>query len=196
MARAKPESHTKLTSWNEVQRQESKILARLHAEPALTLAALANPLLALEDLGYQIEDNLKQEIEDRLRFPENHVQVADLRKKILEMAGKPFALNSAESLHATLSSLLGKKVASSLTLSDTVPVFAVSGEQNVVDPLECLEDAHPIVKALVQYRRLQATVPPFSTRDVYDDIRQGNRTPLVSNIVVHTGREHKNRGEL
>jgi DNA polymerase I-like protein with 3'-5' exonuclease and polymerase domains len=196
MARSKPEPNTKLTSWSEVQSQESTILARLHAEPALTLAALANPLLALEELGYQIDDDLKQEIEDRLRFPKNHAQIATLRKKIFEVAGKPFALNSAESLHVTLSSLLGKKVASSLTLSDTALVFAVPGEQNVADPLDRLEDAHPIVKALVQYRRLQATVPPFSTRDMYDDIRQGNRTPLVSNIVVHTGRGHKIVGEI
>jgi DNA polymerase I-like protein with 3'-5' exonuclease and polymerase domains len=192
MTRGYAKVEIRLNSWRDAQRQEKAILALLHADPHLMLAAASNPLFALEELGYQIDEGLKQEFEDRLRFGSGFEQMAALRKKIFDLAGKPFELNSAESLHTVLAGLLEKKVLRTLTLSDTAPLHALAATNaEIADPLERIRDAHPIMKPLLQYRRADAGAPPFATRQVYQSIRGGERAPSVKDITIRPKKLHK-----
>lgn len=192
MARAHGAAATEVNSWDDVQREEKAILTRLHANPALMLAFAANPLLALQELGYEIHADHKQEFEDRLRFGSHFEQVGSLRKKIFSLAGKPFELHSAAALHAALSTLLEKEVARTLTSMETAPLyfFRAAGTE-ITDPLERIRDAHHIMKPLLQYRRIEAGAPPFATPEVYHDIRHGKRVRPFTNMTVRLGKAHK-----
>jgi hypothetical protein len=177
-----------LTSWRTVQRREHEILSQLSADPALLLAAAANPLFALAEIGYQITGELSQEFTDRLRFGSDFPRISSLRKQIFELAGDTFDLDSAESLHAALTSLIGNRLTRPISVADTAPFYAfepATGRQlEIKDPLQDIADDHPIVTLLLQYRQLNASVPPFANHQVYDEIRRGERTLPITSITI------------
>ena len=47
-------SRPSIDSWKEAQTVAPAVLERLNADPPLLMAAATNPLLALEELGYDI----------------------------------------------------------------------------------------------------------------------------------------------
>ncbi len=177
-----------LTSWRDVQRQERGILSQLSADPALLLAAAANPMFALAEIGYQVTDKLSHELTDRLRFGSDFRRISSLRKQIFELAGDTFELDSAESLHAVLTSLIGSGLTRPITVSDTAPFYAfepVTGSHvEIEDPLQDIANDHAIVALLLQYRQLNASVPPFADRQVYDEIRRGERALPITSITI------------
>jgi len=98
-----------LKSWKEAQQQIVSIVTRLNANQSLMLAAAANPFFALEELGYSISEDVRQEFEDRLRFGEaNGKQLHSLRQDIFRIAGKQIDLNSSADLFDTLAHLVSE----------------------------------------------------------------------------------------
>jgi hypothetical protein len=177
-----------LNSWRDVQRRENGILSQLTADPALLLAAAANPVFALAEIGYQVTDELRQEFTDRLRFGSNFRRIESLRKQVFELAGNTFEVDSAESLLAALTSLIGNGLARPITVSDTAPFYAfqpaTGSHVEIAEPLQDIANDHPIVAPLLEYRQLNASVPPFADRQVYDEIRRGERTLPITSITV------------
>src|SRR4051794_17818349 len=105
----------RLNSWKEAQQAIDDSLATLNADQSLLLAAASNPLFALQELGYEISENVRQEIEDRIRLgPSGAQQLQSLRDEIFKIAGGQFDLNSPEALSATLSRTLNYKGTHSL----------------------------------------------------------------------------------
>jgi DNA polymerase I-like protein with 3'-5' exonuclease and polymerase domains len=177
-----------LSSWAQAQRQVGTILAKLNEDQDLMLAAAANPLFALEELGYQIDENLKQEFEDRIRFgPRTAPKLIALREQIFKAAGRAFDLNSSDALAEILSPLVRPdKAASSLSSAATAQAAYTRKPDRPGDALESLRNAHPIMEPLLEYRRIQAGAPRLATRELYDEIRQKKRalplTKLVANL--------------
>jgi hypothetical protein len=57
-----------IDSWKEAQTVAPTVLERLNADPSLLLAAASNPILALQELGYDISPSFREEFVDRVRF--------------------------------------------------------------------------------------------------------------------------------
>src|SRR4051812_11611067 len=86
-----------ISSWKAAQALIPEILERLNADQPLLLAALANPLFALEELGYEIEPSFEEELIDRLRFgTKDAARIRHLRKEIFAHAGDAFDLESED----------------------------------------------------------------------------------------------------
>ncbi len=191
-----------IESWEQLQEQVESILERLNADPALALAAAANPLYALEELGFQISPHVRPEIEDRLRFrPRAIARLRELRGDIYRHAGRPFDLDSGEELERVLFDRLGlvppvaaapapqarraepkyRELAEETAYRppprlDLRPLVREPGrKEESRDPLESLRGAHPIVEPLLEYRRLEASEPRLAPRALYDDVRRGKR---------------------
>lgn len=180
------ETKRKLNSWQEAQQQIGAILESLNANHSLMLAAASNPLLALQELGYEIAEDVHQEFEDRIRLGASGAKrLQSLREEIFKIAGKPFNLNSAEELSSTLSVLLKQKGARALSLADARPLLSVVSAPTAPDPLEQMRDLHPIMGPLLEYRRLDASTPRFATRELYDEIRQGKHSLPITKITAH-----------
>jgi hypothetical protein len=183
-------SHTQLTSWRVAQQNFASILASLMAEPRLMFAALSNPFLALQELGYEIPPEVSQEFEDRIRFgASGFEQMRDLRDTIFTKAGTPIDLDSQEAVHEMLSHFLGAKHRDrlrSLSLADAGPLPVTAFLSKAPDPLEPLRGLHPIVEPLLEYRRLDASTPRFAPRELYEEIRQGKRTLPITRLVFHS----------
>jgi hypothetical protein len=177
----------KLSSWESAQQRVGTILASLNKNSDLMLAAAANPLHALRELGYEIGEGVEQEFEDRIRFgPHNGPKIGALREEIFKSAGRRFDLDSPEALADALSSLIKtNKGASTFTHAEAAPVAFTPHPNRPADLLEKLRNAHPIMKPLLEYRRMQASTPKFATKEFYDEIRQKKRALPITKLVAH-----------
>jgi hypothetical protein len=155
----------KVVPLSVVQAELSEILGRL-GEGAASTAAAANPVLALEELGYPLDLEGRLELEDRGRFGARQVaERCRLREQIFEAAGRSFDLQDPQAVHRLLTD----------DLHLVVPVEPEELARPLVDrdPLHELKDAHPVMAPLLAYRRLDASVPGFAPRDLYARLRSG-----------------------
>ena len=82
--------HT-IRSVEELRARVPAILKRLNADQSLLLAAAANPVLALEELGYRIPNELHRELDHRIRFSATERErLATLVARMHEIATVPF----------------------------------------------------------------------------------------------------------
>jgi hypothetical protein len=182
--------HT-IASLEDARRDIVHILAEINADPSLAIAAAANPLFALEDLGYQVTPEAHTEIADYVRFGATKAaRLRKLRKTIYDAAGQSVDLQSEVSLRDLLENLRtpsGKPLGGKALRRGALAEITVARSPQVKwavrdeDPLEAFRGKHPVVDALLEYRQIEASEPRLATRAVYDEIRQGKkRTPLVS----------------
>jgi len=191
-----------IRSLEDAQQRISLILSQINADSALARAAAANPIYALEDLGYEISPEARIDIEDRVRFgKEKGRQLHQLRLRIFTLAGHAFDLQSEEDLRRVLFQELeifskrqyATESSADLAASKLILPPQVRWGQKVEDPLEMVRDAHPIMAPLLAYRSLEASEPRLASRTVYDEIHQGKRRiPITSlHAVVKTGHVKK-----
>jgi hypothetical protein len=187
-----------LTSLDALRRRVPEIVQLINAEPALALRAAANPILALEELGYSLDEALAREVAMRVRFDEPTVaKLQALTKRIHKLAGEPFDLESPEETGRVLFETLGlprvdlvqrvviaegrlaegqtreyEKRRAAPPDSASIPRRQVGGVAPL-DPLTALEGAHPVIAPLLEYRAIEASMPPLAPRELYDRIAHG-----------------------
>lgn len=92
-----------IRSVEELRAQVPAILKRLNADQALLLAAAANPVLALEELGYRIPNELHRELDHRIRFSAaERERLAALMARMHEIARGPFDPDDSAELERIL----------------------------------------------------------------------------------------------
>jgi competence ComEA-like helix-hairpin-helix protein len=184
-----------VNSWEQLQANIESILDQINDNPPLALAAAANPLLALEDLGYEIEPVVRVEIERRVRFsPRVVVRLRQLEDDVATIAGRYVNLNSAEDVRRLLFDELKLETPGEYgedyrqatqtrvrrtdkagrAVLDTRPLppdLSTVGER--IDPLEVLANRHEIMGPLLEYRRLEASTPRLASRESYEQVRAG-----------------------
>lgn len=160
-----------VTSWEDLQREVEPIVDRINDNQSLALAAAANPIFALEELGYRIDPEARPEIEDRLRFRPPHAKrLGQLRRDLYRLVGGPFDPASDADVRRVLSAA-------------GVQVGRPSAEpDDAEDPFERLRGRHPLIEPLLEYRRLEAAEPRFATRDVYIALREGRRSVPITRL--------------
>lgn len=183
-----------VSSLQEARRAVASILEELNASPALAIGAAVNPLLALEELGYEIPAEVRAELEDRIRFgAEKAARIRTLRAQIFERVGRRFEPESEESLRRVLRDDLqleldrtpdaeqsspgrGEGLPRSLVLAPAMRWGRQSG-----DPLERFRGSHPAIEPLLEYRKLEASEPRLASVSLYSEVRSGRRrTPLTA----------------
>ena len=199
-----------IDSMAKLQRRLPVILKALNDDPALLVAASANPLLAIEEIGYRITGDFREELELRLRFSEEtRRRLGKLKKDLSSAAGRDLPLHDPDKLHRVLFSEMGiaepdadacrqalKHAA--LEPSDhrltSAPRPAVFGH-DAADPLAVLEGAHPVIGPLLEYRALEASEPRFAPESLYRKIRRGEVELPVSRLRLRMGHDRNANGE-
>jgi hypothetical protein len=181
---------------SELQHDVSSILERLNQEPRLALAALVNPLLALEELGYDIAPGIRPSLEHRMRFPPQAFhQLECLQREVFTAAGHPFTIDEPRELYRVLFDELRlpqpdhrsscsergseRALPPPALVTEPLPPH-VFGRQPVEDPLGALAGAHPIMRPLLEYRLLESSEPRFAPRPLYDGVKNENRAHFVT----------------
>lgn len=97
------DEHRTIRSIEELRQSVPAILKRLNADQSLLLAAAANPIFALEELGYHIPSELHRELDRRIRFTtDERAKLTELESHIQKLAGERFAPDDPEMLESVL----------------------------------------------------------------------------------------------
>lgn len=177
----------------ELRRLVPSILKEINADPALALRAAANPLLALEELGYSLTPELRAEAESRVRFPKaTRERMATLEKEIFHAAGERFDLRAPAEVERVLFTKLklprpqleqpptAQRAPAAPQPETMMARMALALDRGFVDPLGALAGKHPVMQPLLEYRRLDASEPPLAAPAVYERIRRGEvKLPIV-----------------
>ncbi len=174
-----------ISSWKAAQALVPAILERLNADQPLLLAALANPLFALEELGYEIAPSFEQELVDRIRFrAKDAVRIRQLREEIFAQAGGAFDLESErETVRILFERLTLPRAAYDGMQALRAPDFSFRRERTR-DPLEALRGEHPLVDSLLEFRRLNARAPKLAPRELYNEIKAGKHRLSLTKLHV------------
>jgi hypothetical protein len=172
-----------ISSWKEAQTVAPVVLERLNADPPLLMAAASNPLLALQELGYDITPSFREEFIDLVCFgTRGAIRLRQLKKEIFSQAGKVFDLDSPDETEQILFERLNlpRPLYTAEVEALRTPDFSYT-LQHKKDPLEALRGQHPLVDSLLEFRRLNARASKLATRELFDEIRAGkHQIPVVS----------------
>lgn len=168
-------------SWEDLRANVAVLLDAINGDPELARGAAANPLLALEELGYRVAPEARAAIEDRFRFPyRTATRLRALRRELIAIAKRDFDPDSPGELHALLFGdlklrpvlLPPSERAKGRSSTDRLPV-QVRWSASVSDPLTSLRGKHPLVEPLLEYRQLEASAARLAPPELYQAIRAG-----------------------
>jgi hypothetical protein len=196
----------KIDSIEALQKVVPLIVKAVNDDEAFGLRAAANPLLAAEEMGYQIAPEIQQTAERRVRFTQEDAgRLAELEEQVHKLAGEPFDLDSPHELDRILFEKLklprpkppseppdtpqqtppAARARSSAPKAKGKSASAPpqpGGLSQAPDPLEELRDAHPIMPPLLEYRRIERSAPRLAPRELYERIRRGEVKMPITRI--------------
>lgn len=182
----------KISSFKEFHALVPKLVKKITKDQALAMRAMANPIFAFEELGYELAEPVRQKVEDLLRFrPAERKKLKSLRSKIDKAAGGAIDPDSSSSIEKGLFKKLDlrrpKKVVEA-GIPDPASMArarAVESAARWEDTLTTLEGKHAVVEPLLEYRSLQASRAPLASREQYEQIRSGEVRLPVTSITLH-----------
>jgi hypothetical protein len=181
-----------LETFESFHRLVPSIVRRLNEDTGLALRAMANPILALEEMGLQLAPALRREVELRLRFGgDDRERLEELSERIREHTKEEFDPESdpdvEELLFRRLKLSRPEKLEGQLHRRPTGTPVSRRPDSTVESQdklLEGLREDHPIVEPLLEYRRIAARRPGFASRERYDRLRTTDRPIPVSSIRI------------
>jgi DNA polymerase I-like protein with 3'-5' exonuclease and polymerase domains len=185
-----------IASLSDLQRRVPSLIRAINADEQLAVAAAANPVFAIEELGFTISTELLPTLIRRIRFPlEIFNRLESLAAQIHKLANQRFDVDSPVELERVLFDELklprpedqyaerSMAIQPTTVIQDKItaplPYSMKKPESKPIDPLEKLRGLHPVIEPLLEYRRLDATTPRLVTREAYRNIRSGEvKLPL------------------
>lgn len=178
-----------ISSLSELQQMMPRLLKETAGNNRLLLAAAANPILALAQLGYEVTPEAAREIELRARFGEEEGAAYDaLEQEIRSLAGDAFNPEDRHVAQQVLERLLPRQEAAKgkgkkqqeptmnggrrkQILEAAKPLAARRvGETAVQDPLAHFAESHPVIPALLRWREMERRFPRFAPADLFQRI--------------------------
>lgn len=175
----------------------TEVLEQVNDNHRLAVAALANPVLALEELGYGLSDELRSSIVRRARFPADEIeQLNDLSEIIDDLAGRHVDPEDPEDIERLLfdelqlarpdayrKRALTRSARADMLAGDADRQYGRLGarpQRSWDDPLQELLGQAPVVEPLIEYRALDARRPPLADASTYAALRDGDlSTPVI-----------------
>jgi DNA polymerase I-like protein with 3'-5' exonuclease and polymerase domains len=150
---------------------------------------MANPLLALEEIGYRVDPRARREFEERIRFSVEQVaQLRQLRKRASQICRRGLDPDVPADVHKMLFEELGLTRQTATATFDTPAALEYLPRPGWLptwtDPLEALRGHHELVDVLLQYRAVEASEPRLATREFFDAVRNGHVNLRLRSAVI------------
>lgn len=133
----------KKTIWNELQKRKQEVIYKEIEEPIMPV------IKKMEDYGIQIDKKYLKELGE-----EYHRVLDSIEKEIFKLAGREFNVKSPKQLSEVLFDDLKLPTSG-------VKKSAGGGYSTQITILEKLEDEHPIIKKIMEYRELQKLLSTY-----------------------------------
>jgi hypothetical protein len=179
----------RIQSFKEFHRLVPEILQRMNEDQELALRAAANPLLAFREMGLRLTDEVEKEVEKILRFtPQERKRLEELEKELQKHTEKPVDFRSNEEVGSFLLKDLKLKKAKdvksveSSDVLETARILLSRKKKAWSDPLQELKDAHPVMPALLEYRKIYGNKPGFASKTYYNELKSGKRKLPITGI--------------
>jgi DNA polymerase I-like protein with 3'-5' exonuclease and polymerase domains len=197
----------KISTLKELQLQVPRILEEYADNQELAFIALANPLAALEKIGYSFTPSAREEIEDRIRFgKEGAEKVKQLKETIFTAAGKKFDLGSPVEVKTHLKIILSKQPVSKekskisdegISQTNINAILKIIEEpvkkkdKDVLDPLASYRKDHPIIETLIEYRKMDASHVRLADSMTINQLLAKRENIPLKNIKFRLSRKNK-----
>lgn len=190
---------TKISSLKELQALMPQIVPQVNANPSLALAAAANPLLALEHLGYKLTEQAVQEIGPYARFgPDGLKRLAELERQwSARMPGQSLPVEKdaiRKFIVDMVQSTPDKKTAPSpgpaqasgsrqvdmlLNLVFSRKRFGPEEEKMTADALVQL---HPALSIVRSYQKILSQRPAFASDEQFQQLLAGTKKSVATTV--------------
>ena len=168
-----------IRSIEDLRKEMPHIIAEYGNNTDIARAAIANPVLALEKIGYTLSKGMQKEVEYYVRFGEkNKDRVLALEKQVYEHTACEFDLEDDNQLEKQLKTLLsdnslnlkksGKSSKVAFRISEDKAVSAVKTVD--LDPLQAHVDKHKVVPLLIEARKIYASSAKLSSSAVFKQL--------------------------
>lgn len=196
----------------QLRKQLPAILEAINESGDVALRAALNPLLALDELGYRIDPELRPYIERRVRFePGDAERLGELESQVHERVGRRFDIDEPEQVATVLFDELGldpggsppakraakaggkaasrkpqagKVTPATLKLVQRLEPQLEPGGDPPTDPLVVLEDHHPVMRPLLEYRQVEAKRPRLASPEEYARAKETGEGLPVTRVRV------------
>jgi hypothetical protein len=159
----------RLETHDELVENLPEIFRRLNDDPESGRLTLVNPILALEDIGFELSDELHTHLQKTLPFPEGRLRQikearAELRGLLRDCTGKDEAVKLPKTPRERAQLLF-----------DTLGLKPESYDADglTVSRLKAYKDRHPVAKALFEVGRLERGAIIFLTKGEYEAHKSG-----------------------
>lgn len=189
----------RINSLKELQALMPDIVPEVNSNPSLALAAAANPLLALEHLGYKLSEQAIQEIGPYARFgPDGLKRLAELERQWSSQVGNQPLPVEKEAIRKFLSDTLKtipdkkksakpgpvktsdpKQIDTALDLIFSRKRFRPEEEKKTDDSLASLHPALTIIRA---YQKILSQRPAFASDEQFQKLLSGKSRSLATSV--------------
>lgn len=180
-----------ISSVHDLQMLMPRLLEKHGTDTKLAYLALANPLVALEKLGYSITDDAKVDLENYARFGKKGLdKYNQLKEEIFSLSGKKFNLKNVNETALVFDKLIKnkekanpaaqKKSADSMNIKKLILTPPKQLNNKFTDELKKAKEVHPAILPLLELRKLEASVPRFADAETLAVIQKNKaKTPFT-----------------
>jgi hypothetical protein len=169
----------KLTQLKQLQKEVPDLIKKYGDDTALARAAMINPILALENIGYELSDELKHELDYHIRFgPEKKKRLLKLEKDIFKDVGKSFDLQDEKQIRKNIHPLISLKENAVLTKptakislsgkKGVSRVKAVSSPKTTTSPYTGFSKSHKVIPKLIEYQDFELNAPKLGSKKLFN----------------------------
>jgi hypothetical protein len=166
-----PTERIHVANHRDLRKHMRAICERFNAQPEIARLVFVNPVLALQDVGVQLEPEAKQHIMDALRFPPR------LQKRKAELAEelvKEFAREGIKT-QLPLSPEQRAELLFRVMRIPPLPADAGTSHELAADRVIHYAKAHPLAAKLAEYETLHRGRLIFQPRETYEAYKSGKK---------------------
>ncbi len=183
--------HKQIKTFKEFHRNVPKILKKLNEDSGLAIRALANPLLAFDEMGFRLSDDVAMEVEKFTRFtlPEQK-RLDKLEKELSKFTERKIDFRSTKDVEAFITKDLkirkpsGLEINSLTNAKNNAQIYLGKKELVWKDSLEQIKSKHPAMKPLLELRSIYNNKPGFASKASYNELKSGKRKLPISGIKI------------
>jgi hypothetical protein len=169
----------KLTQLKQLQKEVPDLIKKYGDDTALARAAMINPILALENIGYELSDELKHELDYHIRFgSEKKKRLLKLEKDIFKDVGKSFDLQDEKQIRKNIHPLISLKENAVLTKSTAKIslsgkkgvslVKSISSQKTTISPYAGFKKSHKVIPKLIEYQDFELNAPKLGSKKLFN----------------------------